>query len=289
MRVFGVYGMYCEKDLHREMMQAAFDYKGESDTMYQSMSVNPLSFSGAVESANHEEFAGLHILWPFQEYVTELVDDSDFLVKTAFCANVLICSGGMISAFNTIGPGMMNALTKEKNYSVQGKKILLIGAGAAARTFASVFARAGAAEIMMANRTKERAVQNAADLSGKLNREILACGWEDAELPEYLQTADLVVNCTFLGSWQAPAGEMPLPNLLDKLHAGQLVVDVTVNPAETPFLKKAAAQGADTLPGYLILLHEGAEAYKMWFNVQSAPVSFMRKALEEKVLNKTEK
>lgn len=287
MRVFGVYGMYCEKDLHRVMMQAAFDYKGESDTLYQSMSVSPMSFSSALESANHEDFAGLHILWPFQEYVTELVDDSDFLVKTAFCANIVICSGGMISAFNTIGPGMMNALTKEKNYSVQGKKVLLIGAGAAARTFATVFAGAGAAEIMMANRTKERAVQNAADLTEKLNREILACGWEDSELPDYLRMADLVVNCTFLGSWQAPAGEMPLANLLDELHAGQLVADVTVNPVMTPFLEKAAARGADTLPGHLILLHEGAEAYKMWFNVQSAPIAFMRKALEENIRNKT--
>ena len=138
MRVFGVYGLHCEHDLHHKMMQASFDYKGQSDSLYQSMSVTPLSFTGAVESANHADFAGLHILWPFQEYVTEIVEECSDLVQKSFCANMLICSGGMISAFNTNGPGMMNALTKEKNYSVKDKQFLLIGAGAAARTFADV-------------------------------------------------------------------------------------------------------------------------------------------------------
>lgn len=284
MRVFGVYGLHCERDLHQTMMQASFDYKGESDSLYQSMSVSPMSFTGAVESANQADFGGIHILWPFQEYVTEIVDECSELVEKAFCANMLVCSGGMISAFNTIGPGMMNALTKEKNYSVADKKVLLIGAGAAARTFAVMFAQAGAAEIMMANRTKERAVKNAAELTEKLGKEIKSCGWEDDGLAEYMKDADLVINCTFLGSWQGGKDEMPLPEMLDNLHAGQLVVDVTVDPAETPFLKKAKEQGADTMPGYLILLHEGVESYKMWFNVQTAPTSFMRKALEDKVL-----
>lgn len=283
MRLFGVYGMHCEHDLHQKMMQASFDYKGESDSLYQSMTVSPMSFTGAVESANREEFAGIHILWPFQEYVTEIVDECSDLVQKAFCANMLICSGGMISAFNTIAPGMMNALTKEKNYSVKDKKILLIGAGAAARTFAVAFAEAGAGEIMLANRTKDRAVQNAADLTEKLKREIKACGWEDEGLAEYLQTSDLVINCTFLGSWKAK-DMMPLADMLDNLHKGQLVVDVTVQPAATPFLQKAKAQGADTMAGYLILLHQGVESYKMWFNVQTAPTSFMRDALEKEVL-----
>ena len=283
MRIFGVYGMNCEKDLHQDMMQMSFDYKGESDSVYQAMSVSPMSFTGAVESANQEDFAGLHILWPFQEYVTEIVDENTELVEKAFCANMLICSGGMISSFNTIGPGMMNALTKEKNYSVKDKKILLIGAGAAARTFAVVFAEAGAAEIMMANRTKDRAVKNAAELTEKLGKEIKSCGWDDEGLAEYMKSADMVINCTFLGSWKNP-DEMPLADMLDNLHEGQLVIDVTVKPAETPFIKKAKAQGADTMAGYLILLHEGIETYKMWFNVQSAPTPFMRKALEDKVL-----
>lgn len=283
MRVFGVYGMHCEHDLHQKMMQASFDYKGESDSLYQSMSVSPMSFTGAVESANQADFGGIHILWPFQEYVTEIVDECSPLVEKAFCANMLVCSGGMISAFNTIGPAMMNALTKEKNYSVKDKKILLIGAGAAARTFAVMFTEAGAAEIMMANRTKERAVKNAAELTEKLGREIKACGWDDDGLAAYMKDADLVINCTFIGSWQAKE-DLPLPDLLDNLHAGQLVVDVTMNPAETPFLKKAAAQGADTMAGYLILLYQGVESYKMWFNVQTAPTSFMREALEKEVL-----
>lgn len=282
MRVFGVYGLHCEHDLHRKVMQASFDYKGESDSLYQSMSVTPMSFTGAVESANQADFAGIHILWPFQEYVTEIVDECSDLVNDSFCANMLICSGGMISAFNTNGPGMMNALTKEKNFSVKDKQVLLIGAGAAARTFAVMFAKAGAKKIMMANRTKDRAVQNAADLTKKLGQEILACGWDDEGLAEYMKESDLIINCTFLGSWKAP-DLLPLEDLLDNIHEGQLVVDVTVKPAETPFLKKAQAQGADTMPGYLILLYQTAESYKMWFNVQSAPTSFMREALEKEV------
>ena len=280
MRVFGVYGLHCEHDLHQTMMQAAFDYKGISDSLYQSMSVTPMSFTGAVESANQADFGGVNILWPFQEYVTEIVDECSDLVQKTFCANMLVCSGGMISAFNTIGPGMMNALTKEKNYSVKGKKVLLIGAGAAARTFAVMFAEAGAASIMMTNRTKERALQNAKDLTEKLGKEIIGCGWEDEGVAEYMKDADLVVNCTFLGGWKAPDA-MPLADMLDNLHEGQLVVDVTENTAKTPFLKKAEAQGTDTMPGYLIMLYEGVETYKMWFNQPGAPVSFMRKALEE--------
>ena len=281
MRIYGVYGMNCQNDLSQKMFQAIFAHYHIEDFFYQVFDVAPRAVTGAIQSLTKADFAGVNVLWPYQEYVTELVDECSELVNKAFAANVIIADGGYLSAHNTNGIGMMRAIRETAKVDVVDKQVLLLGAGAAARTMAVVLAEAGVKKILLANRTKERALQNAADLASKLDCEITGCGWDDPCLGDYLAASDIVANCTFLGNMEHLT-EMPVPELLSGLHARQLVIDVTCKPAETPFLQKAKTQGAQTLPGYFITAYQGAESYKMW-TLDEAPLDVIIETLEKEV------
>jgi len=168
---------------------------------------------------------------------------------------------------NTDGPGFLAALA-EDGVIVRGARVAVLGAGGAARAVVRALAGAGAADVLVLNRTAERAAAAAA-LAGPVGR---------VGLPVDVLSADLVVNATSVGMAGTPAGgQVPLdPGLLGPSH---VVVDLVYEPAQTPFLQAAEAQGSWVVGGLGMLVHQAALAFGRWTGVQ-APVATMRAAAE---------
>jgi shikimate dehydrogenase len=137
--------------------------------------------------------------------------------------------------------------------------------------------RAGATQVSVVNRTAEKAVGVVSLVKqGEAGAEITAVGLESSEAQEAVATAEVVIDSTAVGMY--PNHDVPPVVPEAWLHAGQVVCDLTYNPRETVLLQAARRQGARTLDGTGMLVHQGALALEYWTG-QAAPVEAMRGAL----------
>jgi shikimate dehydrogenase len=222
--------------------------------------------------------AGLSVTMPHKEAVAALVDRTTPVASRLDAVNCVTLASGELVGSNTDGEGFVAALRHGDGFEPAGKRCLVIGAGGAARAVILALAEAGAAEVIVVNRTESRA-SVAAALAGPVGRVGRA---EEAE------TADLVVNATPAGMGQpqgqgagaAPQAESeagPFPLDPAYLVAGQVVVDLVYHPAATPWLLTARERGAVAHNGLGMLVHQAAVQLRSWTG-DEPPVAAMWQA-----------
>jgi shikimate dehydrogenase len=217
--------------------------------------------------------AGLSVTMPHKEAIAGLVDRTTPVATRLAAVNCVTLASGRLEGSNTDGEGFLAALRHGDGFEPRDRRCLVIGAGGAARAVVLALAEAGAAEVIVVNRTEGRAVVAAA-LAGTAGR---------VGHPEEAATADLVVNATPVGMPQ-PMPEtrpQPQPQLLPLdpglLVAGQVVVDLVYHPAATPWLRAARDRGAITRNGLGMLVHQAAAQLRTWTG-QDPPVAAMWQA-----------
>jgi shikimate dehydrogenase len=170
---------------------------------------------------------------------------------------------GRLVGHNTDGPGFVAAV-RAAGFEPHGARCAVVGAGGAARAVILALARAGATEVVVVNRSTDRAEAAAvlADGAGRVGT------FED--LPE----ADLVVNATSVGMGVDTDAEGPVPFDLALVRPGQHVAELVVFPVRTPLLRHAAARGAVPVDGVGMLVHQAAIAFELWTG-ETAPVPVM--------------
>ena len=230
--------------------------------------------------------AGLSVTMPHKEAVAALVDRTTPVATRLDAVNCVTLASGELVGSNTDGEGFVAALRHGDGFEPEGKKCLVIGAGGAARAVVLALAEAGAAEVIVVNRTESRATLAAA-LAGPVGR---------VGRPEEAETADLVVNATPAGMGQsqgqgagaepgaapgaapqAATGPDPFPLDAAYLVAGQVVVDLVYHPAVTPWLLAARERGAVTHNGLGMLVHQAAVQLRSWTG-EEPPVAAMWQA-----------
>jgi shikimate dehydrogenase len=170
---------------------------------------------------------------------------------------------------NTDGDGLVLALRHGPGFDPAGARCVVVGAGGAARSVVLALALAGAAEVVVVNRSRERA-EVAAALAGPVGR---------VGEPADAGTAALVVHATpvgMAGSGGAGAGGDPAPWPLDPalLGPGQVAVDLVYHPRTTPWLAAVAGRGATVANGLGMLVHQAALQVERWTG-RDAPVAAM--------------
>ena len=140
----------------------------------------------------------------------------------------------------------------------KGKKVLLIGAGGAARGIAFALQTMGYGSITITNRTLEKAEQLAAGLQ---DANVLSLTEAEQSLADF----GLMVQTTSIGMNFAQQG---MPFSPDNVSEGTVVADIIYNPLETEFLAQARAKGAKTLNGVGMFVHQGAIAFKTWTGIR---------------------
>jgi shikimate dehydrogenase len=178
---------------------------------------------------------------------------------------VVARAGGELLGENTDGAGFLDAVADE-GFDPGGRRCVVVGAGGAARAVIRALAQAGAAQVVVVNRTPERAAAAAA-LAGAAGRVGPA---------EEVDGADLVVNATPVGM-AASGAERATSVDVRRLGPGQLVVDLVYHPPVTLLVEGARAQGAAAVNGLGMLVHQAAHAFRMWTG-EDPPLAVMSAA-----------
>ena len=275
--VVGTIGYPVDHSLSPLLHQAAFDAMG-IDWVSVAFAVAPGSVAQALSGVRALGISGLSVTMPHKADAALACDDLSPLARRLGAVNCIINRDGVLVGESTDGAGMLAALDRSTGVDPAGTRCVVIGAGGAARAAVAALADAGAAEVVVMNRTRANA-EAAAALAGAVGR---------VGEPESLREAEIVIQATPMG--MDPAGmntgrtntggtntggaANTLEPIAAHLHAGQVVMDLVYVPSETPFLAAAAERGATTVGGIGMLVHQAALAIEHWTS-ERAPVGHM--------------
>ena len=265
------------------MHNAAFKALG-LDYVYIPFKVKSLELKKAAEGIRGLNFRGMNVTIPHKVAVMQFLDRIDPLAEKIGAVNTIVNDGGILTGYNTDATGFLQTL-HDRNVEPAEKKVLLLGAGGAARAISHILTREKA-QLTILNRKQE--LSWAEDLAARLSRnykaDIKAGELTNENLKKAINAADLLVNATSLGM-SPDVDETPVP--ADLLHANLTVFDIIYNPLPTRLLREAAAAGAKTIDGLEMLVRQGAASFEIWTKIKP-PVDVMRQAVLS-LLQKNEK
>lgn len=262
------------------MQNAAFRAAG-LNLVYLAASVPPERLAPAVAAVAALDMPGANVTVPHKERVPAFLDEVAPEARLLGAVNTIVHRNGRLVGHNTDGTGFLRAL-REAGYDPRGEAVVVLGAGGAARAVAVTLALEGAKEIVVFNRTLDRAHQLAALVRERGCGGAAALGWEalEGQTPEARAAfvrAGLVVQTTSLGMSPRLEDGPPVPP--EWMSANHLAYDLVYNPSDTAFLRMARKAGARTAGGAGMLLHQGAAAFELWTG-RDAPLAAMKQALE---------
>ncbi len=252
------------------------------DGQYRAADVDPSDLATWVAAlrANHDAL-GCNVTVPHKEQIVPYLDEVTGDARLVGAVNTVIRKDNadgraQLIGENTDPTGFRRSLEIDSGATLAGQRVVLLGAGGAARAITLVALQDGATELTIVNRHVERAERLLSDLQplakGTRTR---AVALDASTIPNLLEQATVVVNATSVG---LRSDEMPVDP--SPMTAGSLAVDIVYNPPKTSFLRAAERQGARTLPGLGMLVHQAAAAFELWTGVRP-PTDVMWKAAEQ--------
>jgi shikimate dehydrogenase len=273
----GLIGHKLSHSISQQFQQAAFDHLG-LDIRYQVWDTARDELPDIVEGLRDDSRLGANVTIPYKEAVLSLLNKVDKDARRIGAVNTIVKRDDKLVGYNTDAGGFIRALEEEGGFDPRGKRVVLIGAGGAARAVSFALIDAGVRSLVILNRSIERGRELAKDLKWDLKDsdiEVIALSWKDGRTLTALSGCDLLVNCTSVGMKDsASEGKSPLSMGLIPKRA--LVYDVVYNPLETPLIVAAKKAGAHTLGGLPMLVYQGAESVELWTG-KAAPIDIMMK------------
>ncbi len=271
-KIIGIFGYPVEHTLSPKMHNAAFKYLN-LDFCYVPFSVKPEMLEIALEGIRALSIAGLNITIPHKERVSAFLDKLSDDAKFIGSVNTIKNEGGELTGFNTDGKGFMKSLA-EANIEIADKRVLIVGAGGAARAIGYYLCR-DVSELYIYNRNIERAEILTTHLYTFKNN-VAVVEEKIFNSGSSFSDFDIIINTTPLGL----KSDDPLPLDVSMLKNHQIICDLIYK--ETPLLQKASAIGCKTLNGMGMLLWQGVFAFEEWTGIQP-PVEVMKKALMKQI------
>lgn len=208
---------------------------------------------------------GANITVPFKEQAFSFCNQHTPRAALAGAVNTLVFENNIVLGDNTDGAGLVTDLTHNLEVGLSGKRILLLGAGGAARGVIGPLLECSPASLIIANRTASRAQDLAAHFKQHGFNAVKGCGLEDVSEP-----FDVIINATAASL----GGE--LPRVSDRvLQSTSLAYDMMYGKSLTPFLRWAQQYGARTADGLGMLVEQAAEAFYIWRGVRPATAAVL--------------
>jgi shikimate dehydrogenase len=243
------------------------------DWRYLTLEVAPEKLGDAVRGARAMGFLGGNITMPHKVAVIEHLDELSQAARLMGAVNCIHNTEGKLVGENTDGKGFLESLKTVLDPT--GKKIVILGAGGAARAIAVELALAQVGHITIVNRTADHGNELVQVLREKIHVVADFVLWEgEYEIPT---DTDVIINATSIGLFSE---EDRVPVKRETFHKGQVVADVVFSPPDTCFLQEARDAGATALDGLGMLAHQATIAFKIWTGKTPNAVA-MREALEE--------
>jgi shikimate dehydrogenase len=242
-----------------EMQEAAFQKAGMA-WRYLTIEVAPENLEKAVNGARAMGWQGFNCTIPHKVAVIPLLDGLSREAELIGAVNTIRRDGDKFIGENTDGKGFLRGVRQDAKIDPKNKRVVLLGAGGAARAIATELLLAGVADLLVINRTIARGQAMVADLAAKTGGPIRFQPWlENHEIPA---TTDILVNATSIGLYP-DVDAMPSINIA-ALPAHCLVCDAVFNPPETRLLAAARARGLPVLDGLSMLVYQGVTGFQLW-------------------------
>ena len=226
-----------------------------------------------LECAKFAGYAGFNATMPHKEDLLPLMDELDEDARLYRSVNTVCIKDDKVYGYNTDGRGFLQALL-DAGFDPRGRRVVLLGAGGAAKAVALKLAQQGAASVVICNRTLEKARALCDKAPGILS----PAGFDIDTLRAQCAGADLLVNCTSLGMAGAK-GQFGDLSFLEALPAGAPVFDLIYAPLETALLARARELGHPARNGLSMLLYQAVFALEHFTSVSiDAPAMARRLA-----------
>jgi shikimate dehydrogenase len=278
----GVFGDPVAHSLSPQIQNAALATSG-LEVSYARFQIAPGELRTALKLLPALAFIGVNLTVPHKIAALNSLDEIDESARQIGAVNTIKVEDGKLRGFNTDGAGFARAIREEFCVDLRDLRVLVLGAGGAARAIALECAKEDCERLVIANRDSEKARQLVESLRGFFAgprvlgpvarlQAILA---EEAALRFQIANSDLVVNATPLGLNRGDVPPVPARLLAPHL----MVYDTVYGSGPTAFVSSAIEAGAKAANGRSMLLHQGALSFEIWFD-RAAPLEAMRKALQ---------
>ncbi|HEX3045998.1 MAG TPA: shikimate dehydrogenase [Bacillota bacterium] len=269
--VVAIFGDPVIHSLSPAMHNAAFAYLGWN-CVYIPCLVKPDHLAEGVQAIRALNLKGANVTIPHKQAVIPYLDEIIGDAGLSGSVNTIINRDGKLYGASTDGIGLIKSLEMEGAFDLQGKKVLVLGAGGTATAIVFSLINAGIEELILVNRDQNRAnslKQKVFQLTGTLIRVAPL-----TDLPRLDWGAiQLLINTTSVGLHDE---QSLVPKEL--LNPGLFVYDVVYHSGGTKLQTDAKAAGCKTLAGRSMLLYQGVESFRLWFEIEP-PVEVMRKAI----------
>jgi shikimate dehydrogenase len=272
-RLLGLIGDPVEHTISPYMHNAGFNYYN-LDYLYVPFQVKRLNLKTAIKGAESLGFKGLNVTIPHKIDVIQYLDRIDETAELIGAVNT-IHFDDEIKGYNTDGLGAVRSI--EELETIENKKIVILGAGGASRAISFQTIINGAGKVLIANRTREKALELVKNLKDNLEADVKVIDLKEQLIKE-LNDTDILINTTPIGMY---------PNINQKplvtsqmMHDDLIVYDIIYNPLNTVLLNEAIKAGAKTISGINMLIYQGIESFKIWTGMEP-PVEVFRDALRE--------
>lgn len=277
--VYGIFGHPIGHSLSPAMHNRAFQTLG-IDGLYVPFVVPPDRLVQAVASIRPLNLRGVNITLPHKSTIMALLDRVEPDAQAIGAVNTIFHDGDELVGMNTDAPGLQRAL-EEPGLQLSAARVVILGAGGAARASVIGLARAGAREICVCARRAPEAESLVSQLTAaSAGCRLSSSGLARDALSAQFRTADLLVQASSATLDDGPgSAEFTAALPLAELPTHASVVDLVYRPRQTSLLRASEQRGLRTVDGLGMLLHQGAIAFEKWTG-RPAPIAAMRAALE---------
>ena len=270
----GAFGNPIDENPTGVMEEAAFAAKG-LNFRYLTVKVNREDLEAAMNGVRAFQMKGINLTIPHKVRVLPYLDELSPAAEIIGAVNMVVNRGGKLWGDNTDGKGFLISLENE-GVTVRDKKVVILGAGGAAKAIGVECALAGAKKITVVNRSRERGEDLAELIRERTEAESEYVEWDSAySVP---RDTDILVNATSIGLY--PDVNSKPDVVYDTITDGMTVSDVVFNDPNTLFLQEAARRGAHTVNGLGMLVNQGALNFTLWTG-EEAPAEVMMDTLKK--------
>ncbi len=265
-RLYGLLGMPVGHSLSPALHNAAFSHFG-INACYVPLPVAPSDISAAISAIKAFGFGGVNVTVPHKTTVIPFLDEIRGDAAALGAVNVISVEDGRLIGHNTDSTGFRRMIETHP-VDFAGKPVAIIGAGGAAPAIVSAAAALGASDIVIVNRTLEKAQALIPLAQGVKNTTAISLSSQSVD--SFIKNSIIIINATSLGLHSVD----PLPVPVHLLTARHTVIDLIYKPPETPLLQAAGKRGAAIINGYGMLVYQALESFKIWTGL-TPPASIM--------------
>ena len=232
----------------------------ETNGVYLAWEVEATDLAETVANIRRYQMYGINLSMPYKEQVIPYLDQLSEEARLIGAVNTVVNREGTLIGYNTDGKGFFKSLP---SFKISGKRMVLLGAGGAAKAILAQAILDGVSQISVFVRlsSMEKTRPYLEKLQNATGFRVDLFALEDvSELQARIIDSDLLVNATSVGM---DGSSQPIPTSI-VLPEKLLVADVIYQPFETPFLKWARNQGNQSINGLGMLLYQAAEAFQLW-------------------------